>query len=480
MLETLLGAVELPLWLLLGLIFWALAGVIHYLIYPLIHWLYHQRTLHTYHLLDEKLAHGLRPQTLSNRLAWIERLLSDPPVVAAISQDAEQSGKPFKKSWHKARRYAFEMVPSFNLLLYFRVGYWLARGFLRFLYRIQVGYSAESAYDRIDKQACVVLVSNHRSNFDPLFLIYLASKRSSISFSAGEWARGWPFKQILHAIGFYIIRRDSGNPLYRKLLERYVYTAVSNCVPQGLFIEGGLSRDGKMQPLKLGMLNYVIKAMGHEECRDIVFIPSALNYDKIPEDKTLLAHQNGGFKEKNRFYSLWSFLQFFAQLSVHLLPHRHKPFGYACVNFGEPISLRRWLNDQGIDDLAQLSKEARIAVINQLGEQLASEIKKQIPVLPVSVLAGIFLQDMQRARSSLEIKVAANQMLHCLKQQGAYLLLPEGDLDQAIAQGLYTLRKRGMLVRNAAGLYLPMVGYQKMFEYYYNSLPESVRDDCGA
>ncbi len=80
----------------------------------------------------------------------------------------------------KAAEYAEELVPSFNVLLYFRLGYWLARGFLRFLYWVKVGYNAEKQYDNIDPNSCIVIVSNHRSNFDPFFLIYLphAEQRS--------------------------------------------------------------------------------------------------------------------------------------------------------------------------------------------------------------------------------------------------------------------------------------------------------------
>jgi len=149
------------------------------------------------------------------------------------------------------------------------------------------------------------MVSNHRSNFDPLLLIYLTSKTAPVSYSAGEWALVTPFQQFLHALGFFIVRRDQpDNPLYHKILERYVFLATSNCIPQGVFVEGGLSRDGHMQPLKLGLLNYLVKALGQGHCNDVVFIPCALNYDKIPEDRTLIAHQQQGFESKGSFYSL--------------------------------------------------------------------------------------------------------------------------------------------------------------------------------
>lgn len=446
-------------------------GLLHYFLIPWFKRFYRRRTLKTSHILDDKLSHGFTPQTHSRRSLLIDKLLSDPDVIAAIAEEIKAGNGDVIDINKRASEYAEELVPSFNVLLYFRLGYWLARGFLRFLYWVKVGYSAEKQYDNIDPHSCIVIVSNHRSNFDPFFLIYLASRKAAISYSAGEWARGFPFQQLLHAIGFYIIRRDSGSALYRKMLERYVSLAVSNCIPQGLFIEGGLSRDGKMQPLKLGMLNYVTKAMGQGDCKDIIFIPTALNYDKIPEDKTLLAHQEQGFKQKGRFYSVLSFCKFLLQLVPHTLPHQHKPFGYACVNYGDPISLQQWQQQRGID-LNQCDSATRKQAIGQLGEDIAQEIEQHLPILPVSILSAIFLNNLDKPISELDLKAKGYQIFIGLREQGRYMLVPKQDEDYALEQGLYTLSKRKMITEVEEGLFQANSQHQAMFEYYRNSLGE--------
>ncbi|WP_169336953.1 1-acyl-sn-glycerol-3-phosphate acyltransferase [Amphritea japonica] len=441
----------------------------HYFLAPWFKQFYRKRTLRTSHILDDKLSHGFTPQTHSRRGLLIDKLLSDPDVIAAIAEETKIGDEDVDAVHKRAGEYAEELVPSFNVLLYFRLGYWLARSFLRFLYWVKVGYSAEKQYDNIDPNSCIVIVSNHRSNFDPFFLIYLASRKAAISYSAGEWARGFPFQQLLHAIGFYIIRRDSGSALYRKMLERYVSLAVSNCIPQGLFIEGGLSRDGKMQPLKLGMLNYVTKAMGQGNCKDIIFIPTALNYDKIPEDKTLLAHQEQGFKQKGRFYSLLSFSKFLLQLVPHMLPHQHKPFGYACVNYGDPISLQQWQRQHGID-LNMCDNETRKQAIGQLGEDIAQEIEQHLPILPVSILSAIFLNNLDKPISELDLKAQGYEIFIGLREHGRYMLVPKQDEDYALEQGLYTLSKRKMITEVEEGLFQANSQHRAMFEYYRNSL----------
>jgi glycerol-3-phosphate O-acyltransferase len=463
--------ISLPLWLFLLLAILAGLGLFHYFLSPWFKRFYRKRTLKTSHFLDDKLSHGFTPQTHCRRSLLIDKLLSDPDVIAAIAEEISTGDTDAIEVNKRASEYAEELVPSFNVLLYFRLGFWLARGFLRFLYWVKVGYSAEKQYDNIDPNSCIVIVSNHRSNFDPFFLIYLASRKAAISYSAGEWARGFPFQQLLHAIGFYIIRRDSGSTLYRKMLERYVSLAVSNCIPQGLFIEGGLSRDGKMQPLKLGMLNYVTKAMGQGNCKDIVFIPTALNYDKIPEDKTLLANQEHGFKQKGRFYSILSFGKFLLQLVPHMLPHQHKPFGYACVNYGDPISLQQWQQKNGID-LNQCDSAARKQAIGQLGEDIAQEIEQHLPILPVSILSAIFLNNLDQPVSELDLKVKGYEIFIGLRKQGRYMLVPKQDEDYALEQGLYTLSKRGMITEVEEGLFQADSQHRAMFEYYRNSLGE--------
>ena len=469
------GSVNLPFWLFILLLLLAGLGLFHYFLSPWFKRIYYKRTLRTSHILDDKLSHGLSPQAANRRSLWIDKLLSDPEVAAAIDEEIK-TGKHDPEQVHKlANQYANELVPSFNVLLYFRLGFWLARGFLRFLYWVKVGYTSERKYDRLDPNSCIVIVSNHRSNFDPFFLIYLASRKAAISYSAGEWARGFPFQQLLQAIGFYIIRRDSGSALYRKILERYVNLAVSNCIPQGLFIEGGLSRDGKMQPLKLGMLNYVIKALDQNgdqsKCKDIVFIPAALNYDKIPEDKTLLAHQEEGFREKSRFYSILSFGKFLLQLLPHVLPHQHKPFGYACVNYGDPISLKQWQQEQGID-LTQCDPAQRKQAIGKLGDELARDIEQHLPILPVSLLSAICLENLDQPISELDIKAKGYELFIQLRKQGRYMLIPKRDEDYALEQALYTLTKRNMITEIDAGLYQPDSRHKAMFEYYRNSLGE--------
>jgi len=42
----------------------------------------------------------------------------------------------------------------------------------------------------------------------------------------------WPLQSLIRAMGAYFVRRNSGDPLYRTVLQRYVQMATEAGVPQ--------------------------------------------------------------------------------------------------------------------------------------------------------------------------------------------------------------------------------------------------------
>src|SRR4029079_9995657 len=115
-----------------------------------------------------------------------------------------------------------------------------------------------------------------------------AADRTALSYAVGEWARVWPLQTLIRSTGAYFVRRNSGDPLYRRVLERYIHMATAAGVPQAVYPEGGLSRDGRLRPPKLGLLDYMLRGFDPRGERDLVFIPVGINYDRVLEDRTLL------------------------------------------------------------------------------------------------------------------------------------------------------------------------------------------------
>ncbi|QPH52301.1 1-acyl-sn-glycerol-3-phosphate acyltransferase [Pontivivens ytuae] len=420
-----LQTVELPLWLVIlgGL---ALASLtLNRVLVPSVRWVLRARVNRVLKRANESLRLSIQPLTLTKRQVLVDRLTYDPQVMQAVREEAAEFGEPREVVAERAARYAREIVPGFSAATYFlfgvRASRWIAQG----LYRVRLG--AEALGD-IDPDATVVFVMNHRSNMDYLLVTYLASERTSLSYAAGEWARVWPLQQIAKAMGAFFIRRRSDNPLYRRVLARYVQMATADGVTQAVFPEGGLSRDGSLRPPKLGLLSYILQDFDPEGPRDVIFVPVGLNYDRVLEDRILTEAEVDADGRPRFRASVWTGLGFALRHVWLRLRGKWNRFGYASVSFGAPLSLRDFGTDQ---------PEA-------LGDALMERVGAVVPVLPVPLVADVMLRA-AGALSRAEITARAGVLRDALVEKGAHFHLPRGDFDYAVEVGLRGLVRRHIL-----------------------------------
>jgi glycerol-3-phosphate O-acyltransferase len=363
----------------------------------------------------------------------------------------------------QVERYAREIVPAFNAYLYFRIAYWLGRSISRALYRVRIGYIDEAGLARIDPDATVVLVINHRSNMDYVLAGYLAADRAALSYAVGEWARLWPLSALIRAMGAYFVRRNSADELYRRVLERYIAMATEAGVPQAVFPEGGLSRDGRLREPRLGVLDYMMRGFRADGERDLVFVPLGINYDRVLEDRTLLSDGRPG-----RTRSVLGTLRFLLHnLSLLLRSEWHR-FGYACVNFGAPLSMRDYCRSRALD-FHKLAGEERKRAMSQLGAELMAAVGRVVPVVPVALAATVFLRHANAALSELEVKAEVGRVLAQLEAAGAHVYVPRRDLDYALTVGLRMLRMRRLVVERE-GLLSARPEELPLLRYYANSI----------
>src|SRR3990172_4779058 len=190
---------------------------------------------------------------------------------------------------------------------------------------------------------------NHRSNMDYVLVAFLAAERVALSYAVGEWARIWPLQTLIRSMGAYFVRRNSGDPLYRAVLQRYVQMATESGVPQALFPEGGLTLDGRLRSPKLGLLDYMVKAFDPRGERDLVFVPVGINYDRVLEDRYLLLKLEDNVAQAGLLHAAAIASGFILKNLGMMLAGRWHRFGYACVNFGRPFSMLPYSRPQGID-----------------------------------------------------------------------------------------------------------------------------------
>jgi len=428
--------ISLPIWLfVLIMAFAAITFASHFLL-PSVRWFFRKRLERAVKRLNERLERPIQPFKLARRTDMIQRLIYDPDVTRAIVEHARTNGVREDVAFELARRYAREIVPSFSAFAYFGFAIRAARMLSNALYRVRMGYHAEDALAAIDPDATVVFVMNHRSNMDYVLVTYLAADRSALSYAVGEWAHIWPLSRLIRAMGAYFIRRRSRNALYRRVLARYVAQATQAGVTQAMFPEGGLSLDGALAEPKLGLLKYIVDA-GVEE-RDVVFVPVALNYDRVLEDTILInAGEAGGFALK----TLW----------LRITGRFHR-FGYAAVSFGAPLSLRVFLA-RDMDDAT-----------HELGHEIMARIGAVVPVLPVP-LAALALEQGPGTAAEIETRmgVLADSM------PGAYVHIARNSMAYSAKAGLRALASRH-IVTETEGVFAANPDKASRLRYYANSV----------
>jgi len=333
-------AVSVPAWFALlagGFALWALY---EHVVIPALRWMVTHPANQVIDKLSTRLRIGIRPFQRTRRQALIHRLLTDPKVQQAAEKFSLEKKIPLLTSLKAVESYAREIVPAFNAYLYFRIGYWAGRGVARLLYRVRLDYIDLEGLGRIDPEATVVCVMNHRSNMDYVLAGYLAADQAALSYAVGEWARLWPLSALIRSMGAYFVRRNSADELYRRVLERYIAMATEAGVPQAVFPEGGLSRDGLMREPRLGVIDYMLRGFRLDGERDLVFVPVGINYDRVLEDRTLLLSLEG--RKTGRVRAVSGTFGFLLHNAILMLRSEWRRFGYACVNFGSPVSMREY------------------------------------------------------------------------------------------------------------------------------------------
>jgi glycerol-3-phosphate O-acyltransferase len=463
--------VTVPLWLFVAIVVFALWSLLDRLLIPSGRWFVRRRLNRLIDRVNQKLAVEIKPFQLTKRQVLIDRLVYDPLVVAAANDHARVTNVPREVAMVEVRRYAREIVPTFNAYIYFRVGYSIARTVARFLYRVRLGFADERTLAGVPPNTAVVFVMNHRSNMDYVLVAFLAAERTALSYAVGEWARIWPLQQLIRSMGAYFVRRNSNSPIYRRVLERYVHMATEAGVAQAMYPEGGLSRDGRLREPKLGLFDYMLKSFDPKGTHDIVFVPVALNYDRVLEDRTLLRSLDRETPRRSAWFAARTAFGFWLGQLGLMLRGRWFRFGYACVNFGGLISARDWLaNHAGPagGDLRGLDKEQRFEIVGRLARDVMEEIARLVPVLPVSLIATVLLEA-DRPLDELELKVRASDLVTHFEKRGAKLYLPRGDRDYAFHVGLRMLTLRH-LVEESDGLFAATATDRPLLAYYSNAI----------
>lgn len=448
-----LQSVNVPLWLFVLILLFAAVTFASHFLFPSVRWFFRRRLERAVAQLNERLSTPIQPFKLARRHDMIQRLSYDSEVFAEVRATAAKEDIPEEVAFERAQRYAREIVPAFSAAAYFGFAIRAARWLSNMLYDVRMSPDNEDVLQSLPRDATVIFVMNHRSNMDYVLVTYLVAERSALSYAVGEWARIWPLRTLIRSMGAYFIRRKSRGTLYRKVLARYVQLATAGGVAQALFPEGGLSLDGQLAPPKLGILNYIVDGAS-EASGDVIFVPVALNYDRVLEDRVLI---EAGQAQTRRFRaSIPTILQFILRQIGKRLRGKFQKFGCAAVGFGRPLHHSDFSGDT-----------------EALGAELMRRVETAMPVLPVPLVAAALLDAGGPMRHDALIEAVAQRITEIDIRH----LHPDTEPAAVVEDGLAVCRLRHLVIETD-GTIAVSEAERDLLRFYAASLPHHIYADA--
>lgn len=411
---------------------------------------------------------------LARRARIRESLLADADIQLAAKAYAGEHGISETDATRRVSSYIDEIVPFFNILAYHSIGYAVSRALLNFFYRVSAEYVSPAAAAELPRDSIVIYLMNHRSNADYVLVGYVLSGRVAISYAVGEWARAFPLEYIFKSFGSYFIRRRYREPLYHTVLEKYVQLVTRNGVTQGIFPEGGLSRDGRLAPGKIGLLDYMLGVARDPDYRRRMYVvPVAINYDRVIEDRSLLRERDAreGRGRVPKLVQLREVARYASWNFARVIGGRWNRYGRAAVAIGEPVSVAQWLTAEaaGGSDILDLPRAERLPRVQRLCDSMMSEIGAIIPVTPVTLACAAiqsFDSDFIR-RDALIARM--EEMRDVLLELNARVLRAERSIEDVFERAWKMLAMRRVLSESESGFAVLPRGRQ-LVSYYANSV----------
>lgn len=245
----------------------------------------------------------------------------------------------------------------------------------------------------------------HRSHLDYVILGMKIPDfgAEQIRFAAGDNLTRIPrLGKLFRSVGaFSVHRAKSSHKSYILRLANQVKLMAAGGDTIIVFPEAGRSYSGEMLDVKSGILAAGILAQKDEPQNPIFYLPTAINYTKIPDLRAfslLLKGKKLRDENKNFFIkTLGSALYYFADIWVFLTSYIFKIKTDVVLSVGKPVALPQITDvEKNYIPDAKTPLAANRESINECAKWVARRLAELFPILPVNVAAYLldnFAQD---------------------------------------------------------------------------------------
>ncbi len=359
---------------------------------------------------------------MKSRQQLKEVVLMDPRVSEKIESTAASEKKSLSYARKKAGEYFDEIAADFNItyLHLFDIG-------LRWLWKklfegLDVDTSVLGMVKEWARKGPLIFIPSHKSHLDYLILNYVlhASHMHIPRVAAGKNLAFWPLGYIFRKAGAFFIRRSFRQPrLYVEVFNRYIKALLQEGHPLEVFIEGGRSRNGKLVLPKTGFLSILLHAHAEGFCKDLVFVPTSMVYDRILEEKSYRKELEGGEKEQEKL--------------KHIIGARRllkRKYGKVYIRFSPPVSLNEYLHEK---------KLAPHELLRRFAFHLVKAINDVTLVTPLTLVATAILGAHRRGFLYSELLETVETLIRFLKTFSIPMAASLGDSSRATQETLSLL-----------------------------------------
>ncbi|MCJ7594258.1 MAG: 1-acyl-sn-glycerol-3-phosphate acyltransferase, partial [Desulfobacterales bacterium] len=359
---------------------------------------------------------------MKSRQQLKETVLLDARVKQKIENIASAEGKPVWQLRKKAGEFFDEIAADYDIAYVQFFDKALTWFWKKIFEGIDVDTAGLATVREWARKGPLIFIPSHKSHIDYLILNHvLYNNHMHIPrIAAGKNLAFWPMGHIFRKSGAFFIRRSFKQPrLYLEVFNRYIKALVQEGHPIEFFIEGGRSRNGKLVLPKTGFLSILLKAHQEGFCKDLIFVPSSIVYDRVIEEKSLLNEIEGAAKEKESLKQVIRARRF--------LKRSH---GKVYIRFGEPFSLNEYLSH-----IQTSSHELQ----RKLAFHLIQAINHVTLVTPLSLVATGILTKHHRGFLRTELVETVDTLLRFLKRHEFPIASSLTDPSKAVQETLSLL-----------------------------------------